>query len=155
MEAPSLVDGIELLSLKAPKSDRSVLHSELSRSLLVGIGQIIVPDLEGGQRPTREILFPSTAVQDLIQKGQFPALTQTMRSSKKQGMVSLDDYLHQMIKVGFADPEKAYELALDPGYLREEIAKSIKLPIGRFEPKDPVAKKMMKDLVAAAKSRRV
>ena len=40
-------------------------------------------------------------------------------------MVALDDYLHQMVKVGFASPEHAYEIAFEPARLRDELKKNI------------------------------
>jgi twitching motility protein PilT len=154
VRAPSLIHALEALALGAPESGRSQLRKELSRNLLVGVGQNIVKDIEGGRRASREILFPSPAVRELIKKGQFRALPKVMRDSRKQGMVALDDYLHQMVKVGFADPEHAYEIAFEPARLRDELKKNIGITVGSLEPTDGVAKKMMADLVAAARSRR-
>jgi twitching motility protein PilT len=80
----------------------------LSESLKGVISQTLCKKTSGGRVAAREILLTTPAISNLIREGktfQIPSLIQT---SKKLGMVTLNDALVELVERKLIDPDEAY-----------------------------------------------
>ncbi len=67
----------------------------------------------GGRVPAREILISNAAVSNLIREGKTFQLMSTIQTSKKLGMIALNESLCDLVDKKLVDPEEAYMKAAD------------------------------------------
>ena len=91
-----------------PADRQAQIRVMLSESLKGVISQTLCKKLGGGRVAAREILLTTPAISNLIREGktfQIPSLIQT---SKKLGMVTLNDALLELVERKQIDPDEAY-----------------------------------------------
>jgi len=91
-----------------PADRQAQIRVMLSESLKGVISQTLCKKTGGGRVAAREILLTTPAISNLIREGktfQIPSLIQT---SKKLGMVTLNDALLELVEKKLIDPDEAY-----------------------------------------------
>ncbi len=91
-----------------PADRQAQIRVMLSESLKGVISQTLCKKLGGGRVAAREILLTTPAISNLIREGktfQIPSLIQT---SKKLGMLTLNDALLELVEKKQIDPDEAY-----------------------------------------------
>jgi twitching motility protein PilT len=108
--APSTIDRI-IDQFPADRQDQ--IRVMLSESLKGVISQSLLPKIGGGRMAAREILLSIPAVSNLIREGKTFQLMSVMQTSRKIGMVTLNDALIDLVDAKQVEPRDAYIKAQD------------------------------------------
>jgi twitching motility protein PilT len=108
--APSTIDRI-IDQFPADRQDQ--IRVMLSESLKGVISQTLMPKIGGGRVAAREILLSIPAVSNLIREGKTFQLMSVMQTSRKMGMVTLNDALMELVDGKLVEPRDAYIKAQD------------------------------------------
>lgn len=85
---------------------RQVL-TQLAASLRAIVAQNLVPAKDGGLVPAREILLATPAVSSLIRENNITQLKSAIQTGAKEGMVSMENSVKQLLKEGWITEEVA------------------------------------------------
>src|SRR5213083_544583 len=91
-----------------PADRQSQIRVMLSESLKGVISQTLCKRLNGGRVAAREILLTTPAVSNLIREGKTFQIPSIMQTSKKLGMVTLNDALLDLVEKKEISPDEAY-----------------------------------------------
>ncbi len=108
--APSTVDR---LIDQFPADRQAQVRTMLSESLKGVISQTLVKKKGGGRAAAREVLLANTAVSNLIREGKTFQIQTVMQTSKRIGMVTLNDALIDLVEKGLVDANEAWLKAVD------------------------------------------
>jgi twitching motility protein PilT len=108
--APSTIDRI---IDQFPADRQEQIRVMLSESLKGVISQSLLPKIGGGRVAAREILLSVPAVSNLIREGKTFQLMSVMQTSRKLGMVTLNDALMELVDSKQVEPRDAYIKAQD------------------------------------------
>lgn len=101
-----------------PADQQEQVRIQLADVLECAIGQTLLPKIGGGRRAVFEIMVGTAAVRSLIRQNKSFQITSTMQTSKKLGMVLLDDALAELVQAGEVSVEDAASAANDPQAIR-------------------------------------
>ena len=97
-----------------PANQQEQIRAQLSVSIQAVISQVLLPRQEGGGRIAAfEIMLMTPAIGNLIRKHETNKIQSTIQTSRRMGMVTLDDYLLDLVKRGLIAREVALEAAQD------------------------------------------
>jgi twitching motility protein PilT len=96
-----------------PADRQAQVRVMLSESLKGVISQTLCKRIGGGRAAAREILLANTAVSNLIREGKTFQIPSIMQTSKKLGMVTLNDALLTLVDAKQVEPKEAYVKAVD------------------------------------------
>jgi twitching motility protein PilT len=108
--APSTVDRI---IDQFPADRQSQIRVMLSESLKGVISQTLCRRIGGGRAAAREVLLATPAVSNLIREGKTFQIPSIMQTSKKIGMVTLNDALLELVDSKQVEPREAWTKAVD------------------------------------------
>ncbi len=100
-----------------PSTPQSQVRSQLSTSLLGVVSQRLLPKVSGGRVAAFEVLVGTNAVRNLIRDDKMHQARSTMESSKRDGMVTLDQSLIQMLRSNVISSDDAQRLITNPRLL--------------------------------------
>lgn len=99
-----------------PADRQSQIRVMLSESLRGVISQTLCKRVGGGRVAAREVLLTTTAVSNLIREGKTFQLPSIMQTSRKHGMITLNDALLELVDQNLIEPDEAWRKAVDkPG----------------------------------------
>ena len=104
-----------------PANQQAQIRSQLAVSLVGVISQALCPKVGGGRCAAFEIMYGSSAVENLIREGKTYQLASTIQTSKNEGMILLDDYLWELWKSQKITREEMYLKAQDVKYVNEKF----------------------------------
>jgi twitching motility protein PilT len=104
-----------------PAEQQSQIRAQLSASLLGVVSQRLIPSLKGGMVPACEVLFNNFAVGNLIRENKIHEIPLVIDTSSKDGMISLNKSLANLVKNGDVALEKALSYSLNPQELEALI----------------------------------
>lgn len=107
-----------------PAHQQNQIRAQLSSVLLGVISQRLVPKSGGGRIPAVEIMFKNHAVENLIRENKVHQIDSVIETSMKEGMVSLDRALAELVKAGQVSLDDAFNYAKNRDYLQLLISKS-------------------------------
>jgi len=107
-----------------PAHQQNQIRAQLSSVLLGVISQRLVPKSGGGRVPAVEIMFKNHAVENLIRENKVHQIDSVIETSMKEGMVSLDRALAELVKAGQVSLDDAFNYAKNRDYLQLLISKS-------------------------------
>jgi twitching motility protein PilT len=113
--APSTIDR---LIDQFPSDRQAQVRTMLSESLKGVISQTLVKKKGGGRAAAREVLLATTAVSNLIREGKTFQIPTIMQTSRKLGMVTMNDALLDLVERGIVEPHDAWLKAVDKGGLQ-------------------------------------
>jgi twitching motility protein PilT len=96
-----------------PADRQEQIRVMLSESLRGVISQTLCKKIGGGRVAAREILLTTPAISNLIREGKTFQIPSIMQTSKKLGMVTLQDALMDLVNQGLVEPKEAYFKAID------------------------------------------
>jgi len=97
-----------------PANQQEQIRAQLSVALLAVVSQVLLPKKEGhGRVAAFEVMIMTPAIANLIRKNETNKIPSTIQTSKKLGMITLDDYLLELFKKGLISRETALETAQD------------------------------------------
>lgn len=100
-----------------PTDQQEQIRAQLAVSLVAVISQILVPTADGGRAAAFEVLLVNPAVENHIRKGETFKITSVIQTSRRAGMVLLDDNLLELYRSGRISKEAAMERAFDRKYM--------------------------------------
>ena len=96
-----------------PADRQSQIRVMLSESLKGVISQTLCKKVGGGRVAAREVLLATTAISNLVREGKTFQIPSIMQTSKKLGMVTLNDALLEHVDAGRVEPREAWTRAVD------------------------------------------
>ncbi|MGM0438979.1 MAG: type IV pilus twitching motility protein PilT [Patescibacteria group bacterium] len=104
-----------------PANQQGQIRAQLSASLLGIISQRLLPRKSGGLIPACEVLKNNSAISNLIRENKIHELDITVETSSKDGMISLNKYLSDLVKNNEITLEDAITYSSKPKSLRKLI----------------------------------
>ncbi|MFK7741884.1 MAG: type IV pilus twitching motility protein PilT [Planctomycetota bacterium] len=96
-----------------PREQQEQIRSQLAQSLVGVISQILVPTPDGGRAAAFEVMLSNPAIENHIRKCETFKIGSVIQTSRRQGMVLMDDCLLDLYREGRIDQEVALERAFD------------------------------------------
>jgi twitching motility protein PilT len=98
-----------------PTDQQEQVRAQLSVSIQAVISQVLLPRRDGaGRIAAFEILLMTPAVANLIRKNETSKIQSAIQTSRRLGMVTLDDSLYELVKLQQITKEVALDAAQDP-----------------------------------------
>jgi twitching motility protein PilT len=108
-----------------PVNKQPHIRTMLSTSLRAVVSQQLLRVIDGkGRVAAVEVLVNTPAVANMIREGKTDQLENIIQSGGAQGMQSMDNALHQLVKAGTIDGQSAFEAANDKGQFTQYLKKS-------------------------------
>ena len=85
----------------------------LAESLKGVISQTLCKKIGGGRVAAREILLTNPAISNLIRESKVFQINSVLQTSRKLGMVTLNDALIDLVDGNLVEPKEAYMKAID------------------------------------------
>jgi twitching motility protein PilT len=101
-----------------PARQQNQIRSQLASVLLGVISQRLLPRLNGGRVPAVEIMIKNHAVENLIRENKSYQIDSVIETSLKDGMISLDRALADLVQRGIVGVDDAFRYAKNREYLQ-------------------------------------
>jgi twitching motility protein PilT len=113
-----------------PADRQSQIRVMLSESLKGVISQTLCKRIGGGRVAAREILLTTPAISNLIREGKTFQIPSIIQTSKKLGMLTLNDALLELVEKKLVSPDEAYLKSVEKAGLVASLkAKGFKLTL--------------------------
>ena len=96
-----------------PRESQEQIRAQLAQSLVAVISQILVPTPNGGRVAAFEIMLSNPAIENHIRKCETFKIPSVIQTSRRQGMLLMDDCLLDLYRAGRIDKQVALERAFD------------------------------------------
>lgn len=96
-----------------PANQQEQIRAQLSVSIVSVISQVLLPRKEGGRVAAFEVMLMNSAIANLIRKNETNKIQSTIQTSRRFGMVTLDDYLLDLVQRDVITAEVALGAAQD------------------------------------------
>jgi twitching motility protein PilT len=97
-----------------PANQQEQIRAQLSVALLAVVSQVLLPRADGkGRVAAFEIMLMTPAIANLVRKNETNKIASTIQTSRKMGMITLDDFLLDLVKRGTITREVALDAAQD------------------------------------------
>ena len=90
-----------------PAEQQSQIRIQLASSLLGVVSQRLIPRISGGFVPVCEVMICNTAIANLIRENKSHEIPAVIETSSKEGMISLERSLNDLVKRKEISPETA------------------------------------------------
>lgn len=107
-----------------PAHQQNQIRYQLASVLLGVVSQRLIPQIGGGRVPAVEIMFKNHAVENLIRENKAYQLDNVIETSLKEGMISLDKSLVDLVQRGFIAAEDAFIYSKNKEYFQTLITKN-------------------------------
>jgi twitching motility protein PilT len=105
-----------------PPEQQEQIRAQLSVALIAVVSQALLPKKDGkGRIAAFEVMLMTPAIGNLVRKNETNKIQSTIQTSKKLGMITLDDYLHDLFKRDKITREVALDAAQDPADLEMRL----------------------------------
>ncbi len=104
---------IDRLIDQFPADRQEQVRTMLSESLKGVISQVLCKKIGGGRVAAREILLVTPAISNLIREGKTFQIPSIMQTSKRLGMVTMNDTLLDLVEKKLVEPKEAYMKSVD------------------------------------------
>jgi twitching motility protein PilT len=113
-----------------PADRQAQIRVMLSESLKGVISQTLCKRVGGGRVAAREILLTTPAISNLIREGKTFQIPSIMQTSKKLGMLTLNDALLELVEKKVIEPDEAYMRSVEKAGLVASLkAKGFKVTL--------------------------
>jgi twitching motility protein PilT len=113
-----------------PADRQAQIRVMLSESLKGVISQTLCKKIGGGRVAAREILLTTPAISNLIREGKTFQIPSIIQTSKKLGMLTLNDALLELVEKKVIEPDEAYMRSVEKAGLVGSLkAKGIKVTL--------------------------
>jgi twitching motility protein PilT len=96
-----------------PRESQEQIRSQLAQSLVAVISQILLPAQSGGRVAAFEVMLNNPAIENHIRKCETFKIPSVLQTSRRQGMVLMDDFLLDLWRGGRISKEVTLERAFD------------------------------------------
>jgi twitching motility protein PilT len=113
-----------------PADRQAQIRVMLSESLKGVISQTLCKKVGGGRVAAREILLTTPAISNLIREGKTFQIPSIIQTSKKVGMLTLNDALLELVEKKVIEPDEAYVRSVEKAGLVSSLkAKGMKVTL--------------------------
>lgn len=106
-----------------PTNQQAQIRLQLATLMEAIISQQLLPTADGNGRVAAfEIMYANPAIRNLIREAKAHQIPSIIQTSKKQGMVTMDDCLYDLYMEHKITQEEAINFAQDPGALTKRFA---------------------------------
>ena len=113
-----------------PADRQAQIRVMLSESLKGVISQTLCKKVGGGRVAAREILLATPAIANLIREGKTFQIPSIIQTSKKLGMLTLNDALLELVEKKVIEPDEAYVRSVEKAGLAASLkAKGFKISL--------------------------
>ncbi len=106
-----------------PSHQQNQIRLQLANVLLGVVSQRLLPQLSGGRVPAVEIMFKNHAVENLIRENKVHQLDSVIETSMKEGMISLDRSLADLVRRGVVSIDDAIAYSKNKDYFTMLVRK--------------------------------
>lgn len=96
-----------------PPDRQAQIRVMLSESLKGVISQVLCKKIGGGRVAAREIMLSTPSISNLIREGKTFQLPSVLQTSRRLGMVTMNDALIELVDTNKVEPQEAYLKATD------------------------------------------
>lgn len=107
-----------------PTYQQGQVRSQIANSLQAVVSQRLIPTINGELTPALEILLANNAVKSLIRENRIYQLETVIETHRKEGMISMNASLFDLIVRGIVSYETALLYSPDPVSLRNMLKRS-------------------------------
>ena len=100
-----------------PHEQQAQIRVMLAETLRGVVAQVLCKQIGGGRAAAREVLIATAAIANLIREGKTFQVPSIMQTSRRAGMVTLNDALLELVDAGKIESREAYLKAVDKGGL--------------------------------------
>lgn len=119
MMLPQTIDRI--IDVFPPQQQRQV-RVQLSLTLNGIVSQQLLPRKDGnGRIAALEVLIGTPAVRNVIRDGKSHQLYSSMQTGGKYGMITMDNYILDLLSKSLINKDTALRRANDPEYIKKRI----------------------------------
>lgn len=97
-----------------PSHQQDQIRVQLASSLSGIFSQRLVPRIAGGLMPTYELLVNTRAVANMIRESRTHEIDTMIETGSEEGMVSMNQSLTKLVRMGEVSVESAMQVSLDP-----------------------------------------
>lgn len=98
------------------------IRAQLAVSLVAVVSQVLMPRADGkGRVAAFEILISTSAVENHVRKNETFKIASVIQTSRKLGMIRLDDHLMELHESGTIDRDTLLEFCTSPGEMRGRL----------------------------------
>ncbi|MBU3934437.1 type IV pilus twitching motility protein PilT [Patescibacteria group bacterium] len=101
-----------------PAEQQNQIRNQLSSSLLGIVSQRLILRIKGGFIPACEIMICNSAVGNLIRENKIHEMPAVIDTSSKEGMISLDKYLANLVRKKEIALKSAIDYSLNPSEVK-------------------------------------
>lgn len=106
-----------------PSHQQNQIRSQFASVLLGIVSQRLLPKTGGSRIPAVEIMFKNNAVENLIRENKVHQLDSVIETGLKEGMISLDRALADLVRRGLVSVNDAFIYAKNREYLQMLMSK--------------------------------
>jgi len=121
MNTDSVMKTVERIIESFSSDEQTGIRAKLADNLQGILTQRLIPKAGGGRVVVAEILTPSSAVRTVIKDGAISQLNNILQTSRDDGMVSLDNSLAELVKLGTISRDDALKYAADKDILSASL----------------------------------
>ena len=107
-----------------PTHQQGQVRSQIANSLQAVVSQRLIPTVNGELTPALEILLANNAVKSLIRENRIYQLDTVIETNRREGMISMNVSLFDLIVRGIVSYETALLYSPDPISLRNMLKRS-------------------------------
>lgn len=100
-----------------PPDQQQQIRLQLSQVIEAVLSQVLIPRIGGGRAAAFEIMLSNTAVRNLIREEKIHEIINVMQLSAKDGMITMDQSLAELVKKGLITRENAMLKSSNPARL--------------------------------------
>ncbi len=105
-----------------PANQQEQIRAQLSVSIVAVVSQVLLPRKDGSGRVAAfEVMLMNSAIANLIRKNETNKIQSTIQTSRRFGMITLDDFLHDLVQRDVITRETALGAAQDRRDLEARI----------------------------------
>ena len=105
-----------------PPHQQQQIRVQLSTVLEAVISQQLVPlERKKGRVAAFEVMHGTVAIKNLIREGKTHQITGIIQTSKKNGMVTMDDALLELYDKGYISAQNAISFSQDTSYVEKRV----------------------------------
>ncbi|MDP6424652.1 MAG: ATPase, T2SS/T4P/T4SS family, partial [Planctomycetota bacterium] len=105
-----------------PTNQQEQIRAQLAVSIVAVLSQVLLPRADRkGRIAAFEIMYMNSAIENHIRKAETFKINSAIQTSKRQGMVTLDDYLRELVEDGKITPKVAIEASQEPREMEKRL----------------------------------
>ena len=98
-----------------PSDQQSQIRLQLAQNIVGIISQRLIPKIQGGRIAAIEIMVGTNAIRTQIRENKIQSIPNTIKTSREEGMVLLQDYIADLQSQGVITDQEASRFLFDQG----------------------------------------